>query len=114
MTEVTNGNLIVDSLLNGCVTETSNLNENDPDYRIIVDVGVLGSGGDFNHVGSDVLWDLISLKKVTAAKKLLRHTVIAALIDVRWKKQWNTWLVYSLIYALFLVTYTLHLERIFW
>ena len=127
MTDVTNGDQIVESLLSDCVTETPGLNKNDPNQRILVDLEPLGSSGGRNCINSDqqqsapakevgtaVLRDLISFKKESAANKLLCHPVIATLIDVRWKKLRNFFLVNFLLYTLFLVTYSCHLGRIFW
>ena len=90
MTDVTNGDQVVESMLNDCVTATTHLDPNDPNYRILVDLAPLASSGrglneaaPTKALGTAVLRDLISFKKESAANKLLCHPVIATLIDVR-------------------------------
>merc|ERR1712038_1499616 len=129
MTDVTNGDKIVDQMLNQCVT-TSQTDENHPDYALVIDLDKLrGHGASLagsnnsasiksnessSKKASTVLKDLLRFKDEPAANKLLCHPVVTTIIDIRWFKLRHFFLLNFLVYAAFLVTYCMYLGNIFY
>ena len=119
MHDVTNGDRIVRQKLDECITETTE-DENDPGYSIVVDLNPLRSQHKCNSnqstattISSSVVRDLIDLRH-TAANFLLCHPVIETYMNFRWFTMRHFFFINFVLYAMFLLTYSLYLGNIFY
>ena len=110
LSNATNGDKILAHKLDECVT-LKGKDENDPDAALQVDLTPLLEGKSANQI--NIIKDMLDFKN-TPARELLLHPVVQTFLEVKWRKIRKVFMVNFLVYALFLLSYSIYLANIFY
>ena len=117
LSNVTNGNKILEKKLDSCVSTAHN-NEDASDYALKVDLEPLLGGKKHESTRSmrqvHMIKDMLDFKNNSAAKYLLLHPVIQTFLELKWRRIKFIFIINFIIYLLFLMTYSLYLSNYYY
>ena len=109
LTEATNGNKLVNYLLDQSVSQGGHEDPNHVDSHLKIDFGLFQTKNNSKRANM-VVKDLIDFKN-KSSRALLTHPVIESFINLRWKKWKKYFMVNFVIYLLFLMMYSMFLGK---